>query len=235
MQVMEVVQTLGGNRRSMMDPDEIEEEQQERDRRNKINKEFEAFVKRMAELWDQPPWRELDLEFDIPFRELGFHGVPNKSSAFIVPTVNCLVELIETPFLVVSLNDIEIVNLERVGLGQKAFDMAIVFKDFKREVLRIDAIPSTSLDGIKEWLNSMNIKYYESRMNLNWRPILKTILEVRFRVVVVCVVRRCYVSGMQHIGLWFGTVGRWSPVVGGMGESRVRSMENLTQGGWCSM
>ncbi len=177
-QVMEVVQTLGGNRRSMMDPDEIEEEQQERDRRNKINKEFEAFVKRMAELWDQAPWRELDLEFDIPFRELGFHGVPNKSSAFIVPTVNCLVELIETPFLVVSLNDIEIVNLERVGLGQKAFDMAIVFKDFKREVLRIDAIPSTSLDGIKEWLNSMNIKYYESRMNLNWRPILKTILEV---------------------------------------------------------
>lgn len=177
-QVMEVVQTLGGNRRSMMDPDEIEEEQQERDRRNKINKEFEAFVKRMAELWDQPPWRELDMEFDIPFRELGFHGVPNKSSAFIVPTVNCLVELIETPFLVVSLNDIEIVNLERVGLGQKAFDMAIVFKDFKREVMRIDAIPSTSLDGIKEWLNSMNIKYYESRMNLNWRPILKTILEV---------------------------------------------------------
>jgi len=64
-----------------------------------------------------------------------------------------------------------------VGLGQKAFDMAIVFKDFKRDILRIDAIPSTSLDGIKEWLNSKNIKYYESRMNLNWRPILKTILE----------------------------------------------------------
>jgi nucleosome binding factor SPN SPT16 subunit len=184
-EVMEAVQTLGGNRRSMMDPDEIEEEQQERDRRNKINKEFEVFVKRMAELWDQPPWRELDLEFDIPFRELGFHGVPNKSSAFIVPTVNCLVELIETPFLVVSLNDIEIVNLERVGLGQKAFDMAIVFKDFKRDILRIDAIPSTSLDGIKEWLNSMNIKYYESRMNLNWRPILKTILEVDLPIISV--------------------------------------------------
>ncbi|KAG6553865.1 hypothetical protein Mapa_004782 [Marchantia paleacea] len=176
-EVMEVVQTLGGNRRSMYDPDEIEEEQQERDRRNKINKEFEVFVKRIAELWDQPPWREMDMEFDIPFRELGFHGVPNKSSAFIVPTVNCLVELVETPFLVITLNDIEIVNLERVGLGQKAFDMAIVFKDFKRDVMRIDAIPSQSLDGIKEWLNSMNIKYYESRMNLNWRPILKTILD----------------------------------------------------------
>ncbi len=42
---MEVVQSLGGNRRSMMDPDEIEGEQQERDRDNQINKEFKVFVK----------------------------------------------------------------------------------------------------------------------------------------------------------------------------------------------
>eukprot|EP01018_Ginkgo_biloba_P030029 Gb_09795 [translate_table: standard] len=176
-EVMDVVQTLGGARRSMYDPDELEEEQQERDRKNKINAEFQAFVKRVSELWEQPHLKELELEFDIPFRELGFHGVPHKASAFIVPTVNCLVELIETPFLVITISEIEIVNLERVGLGQKAFDMAIVFKDFKRDVLRIDAIPSTSLDGIKEWLNSMDIKYYESRMNLNWRPILKTITD----------------------------------------------------------
>lgn len=176
-EVMDSVQTLGGGRRSTYDPDEIEEEQQERDRKNKINTEFNQFVKRVSELWEQPQFKDLDLEFDVPFRELGFHGVPHKASAFIVPSVNCLVELIEQPFLVVTLNDIEIVNLERVGLGQKAFDMTIVYKDFKRDVLRIDAIPSTSLDGIKEWMNSMNIKYYESRMNLNWRPILKTILD----------------------------------------------------------
>jgi len=69
------------------------------------------------------------------------------------------------------------VNLERVGLGQKNFDMAIVLKDFKRDVLRIDSIPSTSLDGIKEWLDTTDIKYYESRLNLNWRPILKTITD----------------------------------------------------------
>jgi nucleosome binding factor SPN SPT16 subunit len=66
-QVMEVVQSLGGNRRSMIDPDEIEEEQRERDRHNEINKEFRVFVKRMAELWDHALLWELDLEFDIPF------------------------------------------------------------------------------------------------------------------------------------------------------------------------
>jgi uncharacterized Fe-S radical SAM superfamily protein PflX len=44
-------------------------------------------------------------------------------------------------------------------------------------VHRIDAIDSRNLDTIKEWLNSVNIKYYESKMNLNWKPILKTILD----------------------------------------------------------
>ena len=55
--------------------------------------------------------------------------------------------------------------------------MIIVFKDFKKDVMRLDSIPSTSLDGIKEWLDTTDLKYYESRLNLNWRPILKTITD----------------------------------------------------------
>ncbi|KAK7305637.1 hypothetical protein VNO77_43544 [Canavalia gladiata] len=176
-EVMDMVQNVGGGKRSAYDPDELEEEQRERDRKNKINVEFQTFVNRVNDLWGQPQFNGLDLEFDQPLRELGFPGVPHKSSVFIVPTSACLVELIETPFLVVTLSEIEIVNLERVGLGQKNFDMTIVFKDFKRDVLRIDSIPSTSLDGIKEWLDTTDIKYYESRLNLNWRQILKTITD----------------------------------------------------------
>ncbi|XP_076914841.1 FACT complex subunit SPT16-like [Bidens hawaiensis] len=176
-EVMDVVQTLGGGKRSAYDPDEIEEEQRERDRKNKINMGFQNFVNRVNDLWCQPKFKAFDLEFDQPLRELGFHGVPHKASAFIVPTSTCLVELLEIPFLVVTLSEIEIVNLERVGLGQKNFDMAIVFKDFKRDVLRIDSIPSTSLDGIKEWLDTTDIKYYESRLNMSWRAILKTITD----------------------------------------------------------
>ena len=49
-EVTDVVQTLGGSRRSMYDLDEIEEEQQERDMKNKINTEFQEFVKRVREL-----------------------------------------------------------------------------------------------------------------------------------------------------------------------------------------
>ncbi|KAI8024023.1 FACT complex subunit SPT16 [Camellia lanceoleosa] len=176
-EVMDVVQTLGGGKRSAYDPDEIEEEQREKDRKNKINMDFQNFVNWVNDLWGQPQFKALDLEFDQPFRDLGFHGVPHKASAFIVPTSSCLVELIETPFVVITLNEIDLVNLERVGLGQKNFDMTIVFKDFKRDVFWTDSIPSTSLDGIKEWLDTIDLKYYESRLNLNWRPILKTITD----------------------------------------------------------
>lgn len=52
----------------------------------------------------------------------------------MMPSVNCLVELTEMPFSVITLADIEIVNLERVGFNLKNFDMAIVFKDFTRDV-----------------------------------------------------------------------------------------------------
>ncbi len=31
--------------------------------------------------------RDLDMDFEIPFRELGFSGVPHRSTAFIMPTV----------------------------------------------------------------------------------------------------------------------------------------------------
>ena len=34
-----------------------------------------------------------DIEFDVPFRELGFHGVPHRETVLLQPTTNCLVHL----------------------------------------------------------------------------------------------------------------------------------------------
>jgi hypothetical protein len=45
--VVDLVQTLDGGRRNMYDPDEIEEEQREREKRNKINADFNQFVRRV--------------------------------------------------------------------------------------------------------------------------------------------------------------------------------------------
>ena len=45
-----------------------------------------------------------------------------------MPTVNCLVELVESPATVVAMPSVAIVNLERVGFNLRNFDMVIVFK-----------------------------------------------------------------------------------------------------------
>ncbi|CAB81168.1 putative protein [Arabidopsis thaliana] len=151
-EVMDVVQSLGGRRRSSAyDADEIVEEQRERDRKNKINMDFNHFANQVNDMWQLPQFASLSLEFDQPLREFGFNGVPHKTSTFIIPTSSCLVELTESPFLVVCLSEIEIVNLERVGFGQKSFDMAIIFKDLKKDVLRVDSVPTNA--GGWEFLN----------------------------------------------------------------------------------
>lgn len=178
-EVMDSVQTLDGGRRSNYDPDEIEEEQKERDVRNKINRMFNQFQKRVqSDIWAKD-FGELEMEFETPFRQLGFSGVPHRSTAFVMPTVNCLVELIEHPFTVITCASILLVNLERVGFNLRNFDMTIVFKDLTKDVMRIDAIPATNLDSVREWLGSMEIKYFENKVNLNWKPILKSIIEDR--------------------------------------------------------
>ena len=174
-QVMDAIQTLDAGRRSMYDPDEIEEEQRERERRNQINKEFSQFIKRVQQdIWERD-FGDLNLEFEIPFRELGFHGVPARSTAFVMPTVNCLVELTEMPFTVIPLSEVNLVNLERVGFNLRNFDMIFVWKDFNKDVARIDSVPSHSLETIKDWMSSIEMKFFESKVNLNWKTILKTI------------------------------------------------------------
>ena len=54
----------------------------------------------------------------MPFRDLGFNGVPHRSNVLLQPTTDCLVYLSDPPFLVVTIADIEIAHLERVQVGR---------------------------------------------------------------------------------------------------------------------
>ncbi|EJT98503.1 SPT16-domain-containing protein [Dacryopinax primogenitus] len=153
------------------DEDEIELEQEERKRRQQLNREFHQFADRIAEASDEP------LEVDIPFRELSFEGVPARTNVRLQPTMTCLVHLSDTPFVVVTLDEVELCHLERVQFGLKHFDMVIVFQDFTKPPLHINSIPMSELDPVKEWLNSMDIPISEGPVNLQWGPIMKHINE----------------------------------------------------------
>ena len=156
-------------RKNYHDEDELEAEQEERKRRAELNKYFKAFADKIADASDA------HVEVDIPFRELGFQGVPFRANVLLQPTTDTLVFLTEPPFLVLTLAEIEVAHLERVQYGLKNFDMVIIFTDFTRAPVHINTIPSTQLENVKEWLDSVDVPFTEGPVNLNWGAILKTV------------------------------------------------------------
>ena len=152
------------------DEDEFEAEQEERRRRAELDKLFKSFAEKIAEAG-----RGEGIEVDMPIRDLGFNGVPFRSNVYIQPTTECLIQITEPPFMVVTLDDIEIAHLERVQFGLKNFDLVFVFKDFTRTPTHINTIPVESLEDVKEFLNTSDIAFSEGPLNLNWSVIMKTV------------------------------------------------------------
>lgn len=86
--------------------------------------------------------------------------------------------MVERPFFLIMLDEIELVSIERVDNQIKNFDLIIIFKNYTKPVKHIDNIPKTSLSQIKEWLNSENILFIEGgNINIKWDKYLKTIVE----------------------------------------------------------
>jgi nucleosome binding factor SPN SPT16 subunit len=152
------------------DEDEFEAEQEERRRRAELDRLFQGFAQKIAEAG-----RNEGIEVDMPIRDLGFNGVPFRSNVFIQPTTDCLMQVVEPPFMVITIEDIEIAHLERVQFGLKNFDMVFIFKDFGRTPFHINTIPVEFLDQVKDFLDSSDIAYTEGRLNLNWPTIMKTV------------------------------------------------------------
>eukprot|EP01048_Picozoa_sp_COSAG05_P006451 COSAG05_NODE_418_length_10011_cov_18.784100_5_plen_1012_part_00 len=164
---------LSDVRRSAYDPDELEDEQRERERRSKINKVYRKFVARIQE---ESQKTSHAMEFDIPYRELCFTGRAtlkgsNKGESFFMPTKDCLVDLCEPPFFLIDINELEIVYFERVSHNLKYFDLVFVCKDYETWV-RIDSIPTKKLENVKTWVDSINVRYYEGASALKWKDVL---------------------------------------------------------------
>lgn len=115
------------------------------------------------------------LEFDIPYRDLGFHGVPNREMVLIQPTVRCLVNLTETPFFIVELDDVEHIHFERCTFRSKNFDVVIILKNFEVTPLSINAVPMNELDAIQEWLTDCSITYTAGQASMSWKSVMNLV------------------------------------------------------------
>lgn len=163
---------LEGARRSAYDPDEIDDEQREREMKKRLNTAFKEFcrkVERVAKHYD------FDVEFDIPYIELGFYGNPNKEMVMIQPSVKCLVNLTEMPFFVIDLSEVEHVHFERVNMATKNFDMSIIFKNFDLLPSTVSAIDIQFFDMIQDWLNDVEITFTSGVQSINWKVVMEAV------------------------------------------------------------
>ncbi|CCI42093.1 unnamed protein product [Albugo candida] len=171
-EVIEGSQTLDNRRRSMYDPDELDEENRERALREKLNTTFKEFCHKLESVSER---YGKSVVFDIPYRELGFMGTPFKEMVLLQPTVHCLVSLTEMPFFIISLDEVEHVHFERVMFSSKNFDVVFIFKNFGVAPIRISAVSTSELERIKEWLDDIDICFTSGTANLNWKSIMATI------------------------------------------------------------
>lgn len=169
-EVGEVITDLGKHTKGG-DRDDLIAEQSEREMRKKLNMAFKSFIEKVESLTNH------QIQFEKPFRDLGFNGTPNRSMVLLQPTTSCLINVTEQPPFVLTLEQIEIVHFERVSFHLKNFDMVFIFKDYNKKVVMITSIPMNQLDQIKEWLNSCDIKYTEGLQSFNWPKIMKTITD----------------------------------------------------------
>mmetsp|Transcript_35652 Transcript_35652/g.82914 ORF Transcript_35652/g.82914 Transcript_35652/m.82914 type:complete len:405 (+) Transcript_35652:424-1638(+) len=171
-EVIDASLQVSDQRRSMYDPDEMDDEQRERQLRKRLNEAFKDFCRKVETVSKKNGY---GVEFDIPYRDLGFEGTPHKEMVFIQPTLNCIVNLTETPFFCADLSEVDHVHFERVTFHSKAFDIVMINKDHTKQPWRIDMIPNTDKDSIQDWLTDMDISYTEGPMNLNWKSIMGTV------------------------------------------------------------
>ena len=135
-----------------------------------INSESGNFVKSSTkhlkssvEKWKaQQKKNGYSLEFDIPYRDLGFNGTPHNQMVFVQPTLNCLVNVTDTPFFVTDHSVVDHVYFERATFTSKTFDIVLINKDFSKQPWRVDMIPNGDKDAIQvrlDLLSRISVRY----------------------------------------------------------------------------
>jgi len=146
---------------------EIFEEEEEERMREEINEAFKEFAELVSE--------QSRVILEEPLSK-GFYGVPNKQSALIQPTSECLINLTEHPFFVLPFKEIEILSFERRVPGVTTCDMVFVLKDKTKNPVQINGVSSSSVPWLSDFFDSKNICFLETKVNIQWGNVLKSLL-----------------------------------------------------------
>lgn len=173
-EVVDSSMNLEGSKRYSYDPDELDDEQREREMRKRLNLAFKDFCQKVEKV---AAHYDINLMIDVPFKKSGFEGNPNKEMVLLQPTTHCLINVTENPPFVITLSEIDHAHFERVSYATKNFDLTLVFKDFSILPRTVAAIDVKAMDTIQDWLNLVEITYTVGPMSLNWNMLMAQVRE----------------------------------------------------------
>eukprot|EP00981_Chlorochromonas_danica_P000694 scaffold147_cov164-Ochromonas_danica.AAC.11 len=173
-EVIEASLNLEGSRRSAYDPDEIDDEQREREMKRRLNMAFKDFCAKVEKV---AAHYEFNLQVDVPFRKSGFEGNWSKEMVLLQPTTHCLVSLTEWPSFVLTLSEVEHVHFERVTYATRNFDITFIFRNWELPPKTITAVDMKYMDIVQDWLNLVEITYTKGPRSLNWTDVMKIVRE----------------------------------------------------------
>lgn len=152
-------------------------EKEEEDRQKMINQQFGSFVSSI----------ESETHFKVQIPKTGFYGVPFREGVMIKQTHECLVSLDETPYFVLTLEDVEVVNFERVVLTVKTVDVLfilknkypldVVMKNKSKLLVSILSVDVQSVKKLKEYLDSNNVLFMETSASIRWNNVIGSIMK----------------------------------------------------------
>ncbi|WEL38193.1 FACT complex subunit spt16 [Encephalitozoon hellem] len=152
-------------------------EKEEEDRQQMINNQFRSFVNSI----------ESETHFKVQIPKAGFYGVPFRENVMIKQTHECLVSLDEAPYFVLTLEDVEVVNFERVVLTVKTVDVLfilknrypldVVMKNKSRLLVSILSVDVQSVNKLKEYLDSNNVLFMETSASIRWNNVIGSIMK----------------------------------------------------------
>ena len=170
--VIDASVNLDGARRSSYDPDELDEEQREKEMKKRLNLLFKEFCIKVEKVAAHYGYQ---LQVDIPFRKSGFEGNCHKEMVFMQPTTHCLVNLTEVPAFVLPLGEVDHVHFERVTYTTRNFDATFIFKNHSLPPKTITAIDMRYLEVIQDWLNLVEITYTAGARSINWTEVMAAV------------------------------------------------------------
>lgn len=166
-EVMESSEAATGVRRSH--EEEVAAEMRDEERARNTNKQFISFAQAVE--------RQSKIKAQLPISNFSFDGVHTRSMVKFRGSRDVLWAVSDWPAFTMSVQDIEVVSLERVMPGGSTFDISFVLKDYSKPVVSINSVPRQFLEGIKDWCLSVRLYYMETTVNPNWRVTLKEIRE----------------------------------------------------------